>query len=368
MPKIRTNGLQAEIMLFHNEWIKTFPTVLSLDNITFWKENNRTLFTFERLCRSKGKDSLKDLSIEEITRFIAEQDIHKLQVLADSILRNGVLVPLIISDDGKLLDGNRRYFACQWLKMKYGENNRTLHDVISKIPVRVIRNADLNERLELKILAEANFLPDLKTAWPLEAQARIVEEYYLKISKNKKLNNEALLNELTNIFGMSRQRTSDLLETLKLTKEFIEENTDIDSRFERRAIAEDNFLYFWEFQNKTTKGRTAYHDNDELNEVKSMFFSQINKGRDSPIKNIHYVDSLVQAKRNRTAWELLTESKGTKLPAVVSMMNNNKEVRKAEDRIRIFLAWLNEVEENDLNSLDKLYLQAVIDVAKKKCG
>ncbi len=364
MPTIRTDNISSRKMLFHNEWIKVFPTYLPLEDISFWKENNRTLFTFERLCRLKDK-TVNDLSIEEITTFVAEQDIHKLQVLADSIARNGVLVPLIIREDGKLLDGNRRYFACQWLKMKYRE--KLPHEALSNIPVLVIRKADLTPKLELKILAEANFVPDLKTAWPLEAQARILEEYYIKISKDKRSDVETVFDELTNTFGISRHRVRDLLDTLKLTKEFIEEKTDIDNDngLKRRAIVEDKFLYFWEFLNKTTKGRDAYNENDDdLREVKNMFFMQINKGRDTPIKNVKYVHSLVQAKRNHFAWKLLTESKGAKLPAVVSMMNNNKEVRKAEDRIRIFLAWLNDVDE--LEPLEKLYLQEVINVAKNK--
>lgn len=360
MPTIRTDDIQSRNMLFHNERIKVFPMLLPLENITFWKENNRTLFTFERLCRLKGKIGVNDLSIEEITKFIAEQDIHKLQILADSIARNGVLVPLIISDNGKLLDGNRRYFACQWLKMQY----RDLPREIFNIPVYVIREADLSDRLELKILAEANFVPDLKTAWPLEAQARIVEEYYLKISKDKHSDVETVFKELTNIFGISRQRTTDLLDTLKLTREFIDENTDIDNRLKRRGIVEEKFLYFWEFQNKTTKGNRAYHDDDELREVKNMFFMQINKGRDTSIKNVKHVDSLVQAKRNRDTWDLLTKSKGRKLQVVATMMNNNKEMRKAEDRIRDFLFWLNNVDE--LNNLDKQYLQEVIRIAKSK--
>src|ERR1039457_1389263 len=118
MPAIPTPDNKAQKKLFHNEWINVYPTTLPLEKINFWKENNRTSFTFERLCRLKKK-TLKELSIEDITRFVAEQDIHKLQILTDSIKRNGVQVPLIIRDDGKLLDGNRRYFACEWLKMQH---------------------------------------------------------------------------------------------------------------------------------------------------------------------------------------------------------------------------------------------------------
>lgn len=147
MAKISTDGVQPQKKLFHNQWINVYPTSLTLGSIDFWKENNRTIFTFERLCRLKAKE-LDALSIEEITQFIAEQDIHKLQVLADSIGRNGVQVPLIIRDDGKLLDGNRRYFACHWLRMR-SKSPQGL-SVLQDIPVFVIRESDLSREFALR--------------------------------------------------------------------------------------------------------------------------------------------------------------------------------------------------------------------------
>ena len=101
MATIPTPDNKAQKKLFHNERINVYPTILPLDEIHFWADNNRTLFTFDRLRRLKGKE-LNKISIEDITRFVAEQDIHKLQVLSESIGRNGVQVPLIIRDDGKL--------------------------------------------------------------------------------------------------------------------------------------------------------------------------------------------------------------------------------------------------------------------------
>jgi len=137
MPKISTPNSKAQTKLFHNERINVYPRILSLKEFHFWPDNNRTLFTFDRLRRLTGKQ-LSELSIDEITQFVAEQDIHKLQVLADSIGRNGVQVPLTIRDDGKLLDGNRRYFACQWLRMQSLERGQALPETLSQIPVEVI--------------------------------------------------------------------------------------------------------------------------------------------------------------------------------------------------------------------------------------
>ncbi len=334
---------------------------LSLDEISFWPENNRTIFTFERLVRLEG-ELLENLSIDKITTFVAEQDTHKLEVLAESIRRNGVQVPLIIRDDGKLLDGNRRYFACRWIRMNPRPTDRP--EVLAQIPVLVIREKDLTKELELKILAEANFIPSLKVPWPLDAQARAVDEYYREVKRNLNLDDDGALVQVVGVFGIARQRAVDLMEALRLTKEFIKEGDDKDDRIRRRGIVEDKFVYFWEFLNKAMKGRGAYTEADQLKEVKTTFFMLMAKGPDNPITNVKQIEPLAQARRDATAWSILTESKGEKLTTVVSIMNEKKEVRKAEDKIRVFLAWLKEA--RDLTPKAKELLAELAEIAKKK--
>lgn len=363
MPKIATPAEKAQPKMFHNERINVYPDMLALDEIHYWPENNRTIFTFERLCSAKGK-TLDQISLAEVTRFVAEQDIHKLQVLADSIKRNGVQVPLIIRDDGKLLDGNRRFFACQWLKIQSIERKKEIPETLSQIPVYVIRQKDLSQTQELKILAEANFIPDLKVAWSLDAQARAVDEYYKSLKRDKGLNDEAALEEVLAVFGISRQRALDLLDTLKLTKEFISEGKNPEEKRRRREIVEEKFVYLWEFRNKAMKGSGAIDSSNELGEVKAMFFNLMARGKDSPITSVKQVEPLIQSRRDNTAWNMLKESKGSKLRVVVSMINEKKEVRKAEDKIRVFLSWLKET--FDFTPKAKALLKEVASLASEK--
>lgn len=371
MQTISTEGISPQKKLFHNEKIDVYPMTLPLEKIHYWGENNRTIFTFERLIREKDTP-LDKLSIEEITTFVAQQNIHKLQELADSIKRNGVQVPLIIRDDGILLDGNRRYFACQWIQIQSIEQNTSIPSFLQKIPALIIRKTDLLPIQELKILAEANFIPDLKVPWSLDAQARAVEGYYEKVpgKENTDFLNENALRSVTEVFGITLQRAKDLLETLKLTKVFINGvSNDIndEERIKRRLIVEDKFVYFWEFLNKSTKGRSKFYDPSEFNTVRDMFFDLMSMGRDSPIKNVKQIEPLVQAKRDRTAWSMMEESHGAKLNVVVSMINEKKEVRKAEDKIRAFLEWLKELEDiNELTPKAKSYLQEVAHLATEK--
>jgi len=365
MPTISVARIEPQSKLFHNKKINVYPMALPLDKIHFWKDNNRTIFTFERLLREKKKKPLQDLSIEDITQFVAEQDIHKIPLLASSIERNGVQVPLIISDDGRLLDGNRRFFACQYLKMQYDKRKEPLPPSLSTIPVMIIRKIDLNvdDTLELKIIAEANFIPDLKIAWPLDAQARAVEKYFKKIQKAKKTDYETTLGEVISVFGIPRQRATDLLDTLELTKQFIVGGVNKNARIKRREIVEDKFVYLWEFRNKAMKGSRALKTS-ELGKVKTLFFQFMAKGQDNPIKSLKQIEPLIQSVRVPAAWSMLKQSKGAKLAVVVSMINEKKEGRKSEDRLRVFLGWLKDAD--DLTPNAKALMREVAKLATQK--
>jgi hypothetical protein len=252
--------------------------------------------------------------------------------------------------------------------MQCTEKNKILPESLSKIPVLVIRKADLKAKdtLELKILAEANFIRDLKVPWPLDAQARAVEDYYEKLKTDKNAEHEEALTEIVGVFGITRQRAVDLLETLNLTKQFIKEGGKIDEKIRRRGIIEDKFVYFWEFRNKAMKGRGAFDESNGLDEVREMFFRLMAKEPTNPITNVKQVEPLAQSKRHPAVWKILKDSDGDKLSVVVSIMNEMKEVRMAEDKIRIFLSWLKDAKELTPNA--KILLRVVAKLAKAKAA
>jgi hypothetical protein len=235
---------------------------------------------------------------------------------------------------------------------------------LKEIPVYIIRGKDLSDTLELKILAEANFIPDLKVSWPLDAQARAVDEYYRRYRKEKKEDHDTALAEVTSVFGISRRRAIDLIDTLELTKRFIREGPTEEERVKRREIVEEKFVYLWEFRNKAMRGSGALDVDTELKEVRELFFQYMARGRDNPIKNVKQIEPLIQARRDTTAWSILKESKGSKLSMVVSIVNEKKELRIAEDKIRVFLAWLKET--RDLPAKAKSLLRDVAKLAAER--
>ncbi|MCF6281585.1 MAG: hypothetical protein L3J28_05110, partial [Candidatus Polarisedimenticolaceae bacterium] len=88
MALISTSDIEPERKLFHNEWLNVYQTVLSLDQIDFWEENNRTIFTFERLLWNKGK-SVRELSIDELTNYIGNYSASVNSVLTAHVQNSG---------------------------------------------------------------------------------------------------------------------------------------------------------------------------------------------------------------------------------------------------------------------------------------
>lgn len=364
MKKISTENIQPEKKLFHDIFVDVYPKRMPLKDIDFWIENGRTLFTFERLCREKDK-KLEDIPADEVTRYVAEQDVHKLQALSESIKRNGIQVPLIVQDDGKLLDGNRRYFASLWLGVQCKELNEPFPEHLNSVPVLIVRSSDLNPELELKILAEANFVPSLKVAWPLDAQARTIKDYYQNLINRELVRDEALY-MVSSTFGITKQRTIDLLDTLELIEIFLSESASDDDKIRRKAIVEEKFIYFWEFKNKAMRGKGAYRDPVELREVRDLFFGLLLKGLGTFLKNVKQIEPLVQARRDNDAWQILLDSEGSKLDMVVAMLNEKRSGRISEDRIRMFLSWLMDTDDFTPEAITQL--NELVKVAQCKAG
>ena len=85
--------------------------------------------------------------------------------LGEDVKRNGVREPIIVTWNGKLIDGNRRKFAVMWaLSDKGGATNEQLH-LLARIPLFVLPDGapDLHEQ---SIIIQENYAESLKKEWP----------------------------------------------------------------------------------------------------------------------------------------------------------------------------------------------------------
>lgn len=330
---IKTTG-KSEKQLFHNEWLDVYPQPVSFGDIKFWPENHRTELAFDILEAQKGKPISK-LTLTEITDFLVGRNDLRLVPLASSIEKNGVRVPLIVLDDGTLLDGNRRYFACSYLSSEAKKKGKPEPEVLSKITVWVIKTKDISERTKQKILAEANFVEDYKVPWPLDVKAKIIDDFYKSCIKEG-LDKNKVYKEISDVYSEEKDKVDAYIETIKLTNEFIRSASKAEKN-KFRQIVQEQFLYFWEFRNKALKGRNPLDPKKELPKVKRLFFKMMSLQR---FKNFKQVEPMIRSVRDEYAWELLSKSKGVKIDQVEALIKEQKAIKSAEDKVRNFLRWL----------------------------
>lgn len=358
---IKTTGKSVK-QLFHNEWIDVYPQPVSFGEIKFWPENHRTELAFDMLEAHKGK-SLSKLTLSEVTDFLVGRNELKLVRLASSIEKNGVRVPLIILDDGTLLDGNRRYFACSYIANEAKQKGKPEPKVLSQIPVWVIKTEDVNKRTRQKILAEANFVEDYKVRWPLDVKAKIIDDFYKSCVKEG-IDKNKVYEEIWDVYAVEKDEVDAYIDTMKLTKEFISSGSrKVRNNF--RQIVQEQFLYFWEFRNKALKGRSPLDPTHELPKVKGLFFKMMELQR---FKNFKQVEPMIKSVRDEHAWKLLSSSKGSKIDMVEALFKEERAIKSAEDKIRNFLRWLNKADHKSFKNTSFSLLEKLVTLCSKLLG
>lgn len=328
---IDIKGIKPEKKLFHNIRLPVYPKTVNFSEIEYWPENLRTELDFDLLEEKTGMD-ISELSLEEITKFLVGRYELHLEDLAKNIEKNGVRVPLIILSDGTLLDGNRRYFACSYIY--HNKTGKQVSSVLNSIPSWVIKKSQVDDTIKQKILAEANFVNDYKVPWPLKVKAQVIYDYY-QLCIKERLSKEQTYTEIKEVYGEKKSEIVAYIETIQLTKKFIA-SAPKGKQNDYRQHVQDKFLYFWEFRNKSTKGRTAL-DSKELPKVTKLFFKMIATKR---FKNFKQVEPMIRSIRDEFTWELLSSSKGSKIDVVEAIIKEERAVRSSEDKVRSFLKWL----------------------------
>jgi len=207
--------------------------------------------------------------------------------------------------------------------------------VLTSIPALIIKTEDINERIEQKILAEANFVDDFRVQWPLEVRAKVISEFYHKC-KRRKMTPQKIHEEIIKVYGVEKKDIDAYVETVTLTEEYIDTSTAKEENKFRQQV-QKKFVYFWEFRNKATKGSGVLDPKKELPEVKELFFNMI---KNETFDNLKQVEPMIKAVRDPYDWKLLIESKGLKIAQIEVMFKEQKAIRSSEDKTRNFLRWL----------------------------
>jgi hypothetical protein len=360
MPRrLSTTDISPQKQLFHNQKLNVYPKNLKFEDILFWPENYRTVLAFDIL-EAQEKKPLSKITLNEITQFLAQRSDLELVDLSSSIERNGIRVPLIVLDDGTLLDGNRRYFACSYLLHDAENRSQPRPKLLDEIPAWVIKSSDIDERMRFKILAEANYVPDHKVEWSLDVKAGVIYDYFQNCRKDGYMSDEAAYAEIKDVFGEEKSDVDAYIESVALTKEFIASASSEKQKNDFREQVQGKFLYFWEFRNKAMRGRAVLDQKIELPKVKKLFFKMIETDR---FKNFKQVEPMIRAIRDEYSWDLLISSHGSKIDQVEALYKESKAIRTVEDKIRNFHRWLQQADIKSFTIAAVKLLEELISLA-----
>ena len=159
--------------LYNGRRLQVWEGRAKMSEIKGWAENPRIDLAKRSLQQAVGARVLQQ---DELYDLMKKDPEVKLSALRDDIMKNGLREPITLSFDGKLLDGNRRFFAVRYIleTLPSTEPNRQDHETIDAY----VLMEDATEDDEQRVLVEENFSPSLKIEWPDYVKAsHVIKEH-----------------------------------------------------------------------------------------------------------------------------------------------------------------------------------------------
>jgi hypothetical protein len=233
-----------ETRYFHRRKTEVWSGYVRTKDIKGWVDNVRIALFVEKWKRDQnGVEPTNDDILDWMVR--DENKEFNLKNLAESIVKNGVRQSLVITSDGVLLDGNRRYFA-SLLTLRESEKNgdRSTLAMVSQLPTYVLNPTCTKDDFE-SVLIEENFVDDCRIKWPNFIKARKVYEAYEELRENKQ-SKTAALTALAARFGIERGQIERFIKVMNFISEFNDYHATEDG--ETGKTARDEYDIKWRAQ------------------------------------------------------------------------------------------------------------------------
>jgi hypothetical protein len=259
-----------EVRYFHRRRVEVWNGYVRTKSVVGWVQNVRIDLFVEKWMR----DHKTPPTNEDILEWMVSDPNHEfhLETLADSILKNGVRQKIVITSEGTLLDGNRRYFAALMsLRKAEKSNDKDAIQIVSSLPAYVLspgcQKADLDA-----VLVEENFVDDCRIPWPNYIKAKRVYETYKELRENH--TKPQAVGELTAQFGIPKAHVERFLKMMDYIQEFQDHHSQEDEEtgkkakddFDIRWRVQEYFEYFDELT-KTQVLNTLINDHDLRDKV-----------------------------------------------------------------------------------------------------
>lgn len=365
---------RIENRLYHGTIVALWRGTVRISKVQGWANNPRLELEMKRWANDYAEQKINQ---EQLYDIMKRTKGFRLKELSDNIKVNGLREPIVLTYNGKLLDGNRRYFAVKFAYEKAGTPAEK--ENLEKIPAFVLMK-DATEQDEQNILVEENFSPSLKIEWPDYVKAQHIRRAYdeegLSISK------------IASKFGWSAPKVRDTIEIGKITDRFItyatgrEETGDEDedsrggglglSGLDAENMAAQNYQYFNEAKKSFLDH--LYDDSD----FAEMFYNLIAK--ENFFKSFHEVRCTYDGYNDPTGRIIMEKGEpggGKDLKALIQMKKSKIERdQTVEEKITKFAEFLNTIKAEEINNIsdatfrklqDSLVLvKKLVDAAKNK--
>lgn len=316
-----------------------------VSEIIGWHDNPRIDLAKRGLQKAVGA---RPLTQDELYDLMKKDPEVKLAALRDDIMKNGLREPITLSFDGKLLDGNRRFFAVQYAfdSLPPSDPNRRDFETVDAY----VLMEDASEEDEQHVLVEENFSPSLKIEWPDYVKAshvtkahdeegmsvtEIAKKFNWTVSKVKETIriNHIIGDFLT--FSMAAPDPSDELGGgLGLTEQ------------EAETIAAKNYQFFNEAQ------KSFFEALQTDLEFKGNFFNWIHEGKFSSFPEVRIAH---KAWKDPEAKAIISSSDpGAAKDAKSTLDYNARVVRSGEEasgRIDAFVKFLRGMKADEIKTL-----------------
>lgn len=275
---------------FHGKKIQVWEGHASVDKIHGWVKNPRIDIELKRF---RDNHAGRDPSGDEIFSIMKNIKDFRLKDLAADVRLNGVRQPIIITNDGKLLDGNRRYYSARLILEDIDPAKRK-NSEFAKLPVWVLHD-DCSTEDEEYIIVQENFYAAHKVEWPDYVKAQHVYEDIQAGLPVKSVSQK---------YAWSQSKVSETKRIMELIDEFREvatgEVNDDDeysgfglSDLESERVAAEKYQFFNEAQ-KSFRARLEKDFDFKMN-----FFRMLLDGKFKSFAEVRVVTKVWDSPRAR---------------------------------------------------------------------
>jgi hypothetical protein len=328
-PKIRQR-------LYNGRKLMVWDGRVKISSIQGWIDNPRI-----ELAKKTWQEKIgcRALSQDEVFELMKNDPEVKLKELRDDIIKNGLREPLTLSFGGKLLDGNRRFFAIKYALESLPATDPNRQD-LEVVEAHVLTN-DATEEDEQNVLVEENFSASLKIEWPEYVKALMVVNAH---------ESGLDIDDISRKYSWAKSKIKQTLKIHQIITEYITFATsDIDMEDEygggfgmTEQDAENEAAKNYQFFNEAQKSFFEQLNTDI--DFKIQFFKWIHEGKFSSFQEVRIA---YNAWRHPEAKAALLQPDPTAAKSAKAILDYNTRVVKSTEeavgRIDSFVKFLMEM-------------------------